>query len=83
MHHKSCLETSKVWSKGFMAMDIVGGRKRDKVQLFVDCLPFHIRKIPTLLEDDKCEEGMVLSMIGASNDTNETIDAMGLKKDIS
>jgi hypothetical protein len=36
----------------------------------------------TLLEDEG-EEGMVLSVIGASNDTDETIDAVGLKKDVS
>jgi hypothetical protein len=34
------LESLKVLSKGFMAKGMVGRRKRDEVQLFVDHLPF-------------------------------------------
>jgi hypothetical protein len=37
----------------------------------------------TLLKDNKGEEGMVFSVIGASNDTNDTTDSVGLKKDVS
>jgi hypothetical protein len=32
-------------SKGFIVRDMVGRRKRDKVQLFVDRLPFQVQKI--------------------------------------
>ena len=45
MHHTSCSESSRAWSEGFTPRDIMGRRKKDKVRLFVDRLPFRVQHI--------------------------------------